>query len=1201
MREEVAFMKCQACAYELACAELRNEDALFCPRCASPLPSARGDSVGGVSTGVESAGGEVPSAPPAPAPEATALRTFGTKPHSQNKRLHLPSAATHPVFGRERELEEVVKPLRERHAVTLHGGKGLGKTALAGQAVKQLHGDGRFKDGIVWVQDVGRAPVATVCDAIAGHLGNVEIPRLDPTHKLQATLQWMDGMDALLVLDGVGAPETAAAFAQHRADDVALLATGQEPLEGFDVSVVLGPLMPETAVKLFHDRALDDRASAEVCALVSNHALAVVYAAGWVRRGVDARIALLVEQLGREESLLRESSGAGSDLLVRAMLKCVTSDLSDEEKYLLSHLAAVFGDCIGVELLSDACGLSEERCAFLLGRIEAQSLVSAEEDSRFSLHPLLRSFVREELTGVRGGSRERLLEAARRYAARHQEPTAEHYDRLKAELENLLGAVRDAHDRGDWPVVVELVGFLNNFLWERNYWSELLAVGRMGLAAAEKSGDIEARARMMRRMADTLRNQGAREEARHLLRKCLELAGQVSDPGHRPGTLYQLGRLAESEGNYDEAVSYYGQALDIYRETDDREGVAANLYLIGRIALERHDYAEAERLLSESLQIAEQLPGELKQKTARIFNSLALLHEKTGHYTKAEQLYKKALEIYRPVPGSEDSQPKYAGCLHNLAGVYLAMGHYKKATKNYQLALEIRERTFGSKHLEVAQTLNNLAAVYYAEGDYATAAPLWQRALDIYRGASGDSAPHYASVLGNLALIAHAAGDLDEAERLQKEALEIRLRLHGGEHPDVAQILNNLALLYQAKGQLNEAVRCLEEALRINAKSLGEEHPDIAQSLTNLGLVYMELKRLGEAEPLLGRALEIRKRAYRENHPDIAQSLQNLARLYRVMQNYPQAVSHMEESVKVYRAALNDKHPYVAQSLVNLGLLYEVMGRLSEAEPPYRQAVEIYRNTLGASHPDYAAAVGNLAALYHATKDYARAKELYTELLRIHRQRARGDELAAQVLLSLADVARGQGSHEQAESHLRESLEIKKKLADRAGEAVVLERLGQLKYEQGELEEASVLLKQSLALGESLNMRVDIARGLHRLGLVEEARGSGEEAYQLYRRSLEVSRQLGAQSQIALNLERLGQLARQFGREEEALGLEVERKKILEHLGAVESLRESIYKPLTEEEARTLSNKLGVNYEELPGEGHHDKIQELAAAVYRQT
>ena len=46
----------------------------------------------------------------------------------------------------------------------------------------------------------------------------------------------------------------------------------------------------------------------------------------------------------------------------------------------------------------------------------------------------------------------------------------------------------------------------------------------MGLAAAEKSGDSRLRAHDAR-MADTLRNQGERDEARQLLDKCSSSPG----------------------------------------------------------------------------------------------------------------------------------------------------------------------------------------------------------------------------------------------------------------------------------------------------------------------------------------------------------------------------------------------------------------------------------------------------------------------------------------------------------------------------------------------------------------------------------------------------------------------------------------------------------------------------------------------------
>ena len=110
------------------------------------------------------------------------LQIYGTPP--TEKRVHVPPAARYSIFGREPELAQILVALRERRTVMLYGLGGIGKTALAAEAARRLHAEAVFKDGILWVSEVGAAPAAAICDAVARHLGNEDILRLAPQAKL---------------------------------------------------------------------------------------------------------------------------------------------------------------------------------------------------------------------------------------------------------------------------------------------------------------------------------------------------------------------------------------------------------------------------------------------------------------------------------------------------------------------------------------------------------------------------------------------------------------------------------------------------------------------------------------------------------------------------------------------------------------------------------------------------------------------------------------------------------------------------------------------------------------------------------------------------------------------------------------------------------------------------------------------------------
>jgi tetratricopeptide (TPR) repeat protein len=1178
-----------ACEYVVGC-----EGAHFCPNCAAPL-DAPADAA------------QPPlAAEPLPGPRADAdarmivLRTYGKKPFAPDDKLHLPPASAHRPLKREQELGRLLTTLRQRYTVLLHGREGVGKTGLAAQAVELLHAEGLFKDGVVWIESVCDASVAAICDAIAAHMGNVEIPRLSPPEKLGAVYQLLDGRDMLIVLNFVKSAETAAVLARNCPDDTALLiiSAAQGEFEGFDENIVLDQATPEDALSFFRNRMLDERLLGEVCTLLDNNPLALLYASGYVKRFTEFWLKQLHRDISARMKKLRAADVEEGHPEVRVGFGVTLRTISEGERHLLALLAASFDTSMGVELLSMASGEEQGRCASLLEKLAGLSLVEIEREGFYTMHPLLRSLLwQESRVEPYGDYEERLMQAALRYVARYGEDDSQRYDKMEAELGNLLGAVRRAYEGERWPVVIELSMSLVGVLQERNYWGELLEIGQLGVVAAEKAEDAKSCSRLLREMAATLKNQGEYAEARRLLSKCVELGHRLDDPAQKADILHQLGQLAHGEKDNQQAEDLYRQSLDIYKQLGSQKGIAANLHQLGRIAQERLDYSEAERLYEEALRLRKALGKDGEFEVAETLGGLALVYDKTGNYTKAEQLYKRTLGIYRL---SEQHQAQYAACKHNLASLYFAKGLYKMAEKYYQMALDTRKRLLGAKHPDVAQSLNNLAAVYYARGDYTTAAPLWQQALDIYRDAFGEEHVYYAAVLGNLAGLYYIARNYEAAEPLYQQALKIRRATLGEKHPEVAQSLSNVALLYGATGRHEEAARFMEEAVKINRELLGESHPTYAESLSNLGLLYREQGRFAEAESLLLSTLKIKKEAYRKNHPEVAQSLNNLAKLYEEMHDYAQAISYMSKAVKVYRAALTGEHPYVAQSLTSLGLLYELVGRFDEAAPLYRQAAEIYRNTMGDDHPDYVTTLNYLAALYATTHKFAEAREVYQEILRVHRLNKREDEQVAQSLYSLGHIAQVLTEYDEAQRYFTESLEIKMKLVDRLGEAKILARLGFIKHKQEKYDEATELYMRGLAISTELSKQGNIAQLLQLLGLTRMEQHRLDEARELFLRSLEIHRQLKAQSQVAENLRLLANVARLQGDAAEAQQFEEESHKISKHLDAVEALRNNISKPLDEKHVRTLSNELGVDYDNLLGRDESVKLQELAATVYRQ-
>ena len=69
--------------------------------------------------------------------------------------------------------------------------------------------------------------------------------------------------------------------------------------------------------------------------------------------------------------------------------------------------------------------------------------------------------------------------------------------------------------------------------------------------------------------------------------------------------------------------------------------------------------------------------------------------------------------------------------LDNLAALYEAEMNYTRAQPLYRRALDIRVKVYGAKHPEVIKSLINLALIYDALGEYDAAVKMDARAIEI--------------------------------------------------------------------------------------------------------------------------------------------------------------------------------------------------------------------------------------------------------------------------------------------------------------------------------------------------------------------------------------------------------------------------------------------------------------------------------------
>jgi tetratricopeptide (TPR) repeat protein len=622
-------------------------------------------------------------------------------------------------FGRVNEIGKVMSTiaLEQTWGVVIDGIGGIGKSAIAIESAYRAQEKGMF-DAFVFVTAKTNIldpsgikeldPPARTLDEFLNEtvyvLGQSGIAKLTGNEKRRALIDVLRSMRTLLVYDNLETlskeeQDGIAGFLSELPQGCKAIITSRRRggegalwlrVEKLDWDASLGIIRNQMSLdeglanKLNH---IGEARWQELFDETNGSPLALVHTLGLMR--VRATLTF--------DGTLKMLRGNRDRNLQEFIFQEARKDLTENDKAALGALS-FFVPSVTFEAWVEVVQLSRHALEATIDRLSALSLVDVLiGEERYSLHPLTRAFVRDELFANEDSTREMGFRFARYwvgYVERHGGASSnyETFNYLEAESMNLEAAANwlwkisgikgsNLENKEAARQLVRLARRSERFLRFQNHWDEHIKLNDWGYEAARLLQDWSGAGWCARAVAWTLIYRGDIDQAETWAKKCEEawtLGGSINQKGiaiKLRGTLAQqrkeypkaeqlflealqmrndrgvaimqtdLGELAHERGDYETAEQYYLQGLKWAKNNNDIPRQASRTANLGQLAVDREYWADARVLFDDALKLARKVGRQ--DDIARIKYGLALVCEQEGNVDLALAQAQDALKIYK--------------------------------------------------------------------------------------------------------------------------------------------------------------------------------------------------------------------------------------------------------------------------------------------------------------------------------------------------------------------------------------------------------------------------------------------------------------------------------------------------------------------------------------------------------------------------
>ncbi|MCP4109714.1 MAG: tetratricopeptide repeat protein, partial [Desulfobacteraceae bacterium] len=480
--------------------------------------------------------------------------------------LELPERPAH-FTDRVKELDQLLSDLQPGRTVTLCGPGGIGKSALAAEAVWQiLDSNGppaKFPHGVIWHDFYTRPKAVTALEHIALAFGEEPVPT-----PFDAAQRALSGRTALLLLDGAEDTDNLTLITKIRGR-CGVIVTSRKKEDAFAERQDIESLDPDEALKLLMawggDRIRNEKAARRICGLTGGLPLAVRLAGRYisVKGETPEEYLEFLEDTPLDALNMNKRKLESVPVLLKRSLKQIGKSAED----VLAVAGILAFDTFSRDVI--AAALPNSHIWKPLDDLFSYGLLTRSEGRYQIAHALIHTYSRERLMIPDDSVIRRVAEYYEAFAGKQDHAAI---DRERMHIMKVMEACKK---QNEWKAVISLVWSADNYLNSRGHWTDQLAALETGLEAARKSEDRYNESSFLLHMGNCHYIQGRLNEAvadyanaielRESLREILEPRSDWPPQmtNDLAAAYVNRGVALDSQGRYDKAVADYANAIEL--------------------------------------------------------------------------------------------------------------------------------------------------------------------------------------------------------------------------------------------------------------------------------------------------------------------------------------------------------------------------------------------------------------------------------------------------------------------------------------------------------------------------------------------------------------------------------------------------------------------------------------------------------------